>query len=512
MSKFALCFCVALVLILPVTSRAQEWVARYDGPASDWDLASGIAIDETGNVIVTGYSGNGSTARDYATVKYNSSGVEQWVARYNGPNDGNDYARAIAVDNAGYIYVTGFSKGLGTDWDYATVKYDSDGVEQWVARYNGPGDTADYAYAMVLDYAGNIYVTGSSYGAGTGMDYATVKYNSSGVLQWVARYNGLDNMDDEAFALAVDSSLNVYVTGGSQDSVTHYDYATVRYNSFGVEQWVALYNGSADFYDAARAIAIDNAGAIYVTGGIWNLDTQTDCATVKYDTLGNVQWATWYSGFDLGHDQAHAIAVDEAGTVYVTGSSYSLHGHDDFLTVNYDASGVEQWVAFYDGPNNGTDWANEIALDNAENIYVLGWCEVSATDFDYATVKYDTMGVEQWVNRYNGPTSGWDQAQAMVIDNAGNIYVSGGSEGLGTGVDYATIKYSPTGVRESTLEAEKQKQITATIVRGPLQLPEGKECEIFDVAGRTVEASKAQPGIYFIQINGAVVQKIIKIR
>ncbi len=106
--------------------------------------------------------------------------AQGWVARYNGPGNDEDWAYAIALDNSGNIYVTGASWGLTTDYDYATVKYDSSGVEQWVVRYNGLGNVWDYASAIALDNSGNVYVTGRSWGSGTNADYGTVKYDSSG--------------------------------------------------------------------------------------------------------------------------------------------------------------------------------------------------------------------------------------------------------------------------------------------------------------------------------------------
>src|ERR1041384_3987709 len=71
-------------------------------------------------------------------------------------------------------------------------------ARQWVSRYNGPGDGYDYMSAMVIDNSGNMYVCGTSDGSGTGTDIVTIKYNSAGVQQWAARYNGTGNSSDEA--------------------------------------------------------------------------------------------------------------------------------------------------------------------------------------------------------------------------------------------------------------------------------------------------------------------------
>ena len=111
--------------------------------------------------------------------KTSSSGTvtEEWVARYNSPGNGDDVARSVAVDAAGNAYVTGYSYS-GTSSDYATVKYDgATGQQLWVARYNGPSNSYDVAYALAVDAAGNAYVTGVSYGGTSYYDYTTVKYS-----------------------------------------------------------------------------------------------------------------------------------------------------------------------------------------------------------------------------------------------------------------------------------------------------------------------------------------------
>ena len=142
----------------------EAWVARYN--AGSDDLATAMAIDSLGNVYVTGASGSLDTYYDYATIKYNSCGQEEWVVRYNGPADGYDSPLAIAVDGSGNVYVTGGSYDSDTFDDYATVKYNSAGQEQWVARYNGPGIGPDAAVAIAVDNSDNVYVTGTSLGSG----------------------------------------------------------------------------------------------------------------------------------------------------------------------------------------------------------------------------------------------------------------------------------------------------------------------------------------------------------
>ena len=208
----------------------EEWVARYDD--NSVDDATAIAVDSSGNVYVTG--GSFSSGYEIVTIKYNTEGQQQWVARHSGP--GNDYATAIAVDSSGNVYVTGYGENENFDDDYVTVKYNATGQQQWIARYNGEGNLDDNALAIVVDAPGNVYVTGFDTNTGFQTEYATIKYNATGQQEWAARYHGPGNSFDFASALAVDSSGNVYVTGQSLGSSTSDDYATIKYNAAGQEQ------------------------------------------------------------------------------------------------------------------------------------------------------------------------------------------------------------------------------------------------------------------------------------
>ncbi len=422
----------------------EEWVARYDGPANGYDGARAIATDKWGNVYVTGRSYGNGTYDDYATVAYDSLGNRLWAARYDGPANYYDRAHAIATDSAGNVYVTGQSWGSGTSWDYATVAYNPSGKQLWVARYDGPAHSYDYAFAIAIDDAGNVYVTGRSYGSGTGDDYATVAYDSSGNRLWVARYDGPTHGWDWAAAIATDSAGNVYVTGRSPGIRTGYGYATVAYDSSGNQLWVARYNGPANFYDRATAIATDSAGNVYVTGYSWGSGTRSDYATVAYDSSGSQLWVARYDGPANYYDYAYAIAIDKAGNVYVTGESYGGTS-SDYATVAYDSMGNQLWLARYNGPGNGRDMAYAIDTDNAGNVYVTGGSYGNGTYFDYATIAYDPSGNQLWLARYDGPANYYDYGRAIAVDNAGNVYVTGETSGSGTYYDYTTIKYPRPG-------------------------------------------------------------------
>jgi hypothetical protein len=332
-------------------------------------------------------------------------------------------------------------------------------TEEWVARYNDPANGSDAAVAAAVDpVTGNVYVTGGSYaGIFTGFDYATVAYDSNGNLLWAKTYDGpvighALYANDRAVAIAADPSTgNVYVTGWSDRGIgTPQDYATVAYDASGNQLWVARYDGPANGVDlAAGYIAVDpSTGTVYVTGqSDGGSGTSDDYATVAYRASdGHQLWVKRYDGPGNGGDGAKFMAADPStGNIYVTGDSDGgiVTGLDQ-ATVAYDSSGNELWVARYDGPVSGGDFIKAMAADpSTGNVYVTGGSDGSGTDLDYATVAYDASGSELWVARYNGPGNGYDVAFGMAADpSTGNVYVTGESDGSGTGRDYATIKYS----------------------------------------------------------------------
>jgi hypothetical protein len=236
------------------------------------------------------------------------------------------------------------------------------------------------------------------------------------VQAWLQRYGGPGNANDQPKAVAVDGNNNVIVTGAS---------ATIKYAGGGVPLWTNLYGGGSAF-----ALAVDSNNDVSVTGSP---------ATIKYSSAGLPLWTNQYPG-----GIAYSIAVDSSNNVIVTGASSG-----DYATVKYSPTGLPLWTNRYNGPGNGTDRACAVAVDGSNGVIVTGYAYVRAgfpfDDYDYATIKYSSAGLPVWTNRYTRTASSDDEACALAVDRNNDVIVTG-SSGSSSTDDYATIKYSSTGL------------------------------------------------------------------
>jgi Immunoglobulin I-set domain./Beta-propeller repeat. len=424
------------------------WTNLCNGAPGNTASGDSVAVDNAGNVVIGGSFYAGDKRADYLTIKYSGAGAALWTNRYDGQAAKVSVPMAVAVDKDGNILVTGYSfvSVLGGTADYLTVKYTPAGVPVWTNLYNGPDDRDDRANALVVGTNGDVFVTGSTFAPGSTNDYLTIAYSAAGVPLWTNRYGGPGNGDDQALAIALDSNGHVFVTGYSYSgSGPGNDFATVAYSVSGVPLWTNRYNGPGSRDDRANALAVDGSGNVFVTGSSWSttVSSSADYATIAYSAAGAPLWTNRYNGPGNKADVANAIAVDGAGNVIVTGASQGS-GTNDYATIKYSGSGIPLWTNRYNGPANLSDVANAVAVDAAGNIFVTGGSSINVGGFNYATIAYSAAGTPLWTNRYHVPSSS-DTAVAMASDADGNVFVTGSSAGAGN-FDYVTIKYSGTGV------------------------------------------------------------------
>ncbi len=318
---------------------AQLWVRRYNGPASGGDNASTVAVSPDGSaVFVTGFSKRTLTTRrrgnsDYATIAYDAATGAR--LRYNGTGNREDTAASLGVSPSGRtVFVTGTSTGVSSGGDYATVAYNAaTGKQLWVRRYNGPLNSFDAARSVAVSPGrSRVFVTGQSDAHRSLTDYATITYNAAtGQQLWLRRYNGPGNSADDAYSVVVSpAGKKVFVTG---------DSATVAYAAAtGARLWARRDNPCGTGPAEKLSMAVSPAGGkVFVTGWCNGSASEADYATVAYDASTGAQlWVRRYNGPANGNDRAYSVTVSPAaGTVFVTGTSAGAGSGSDYATIAY---------------------------------------------------------------------------------------------------------------------------------------------------------------------------------
>ena len=393
-----------------------------------------MATDKNGNVYITGYTNDTSFNNVNAiTLKYNSSGQFQWAQYY----DSIGYYTKIAIDDFGNSYISGLSsKGL------LIIKYNTQGVLQWNKFYSN----GNWALDIITDNLSNVYMVGLS----NGNRHTTLKYNASGTLLWAAVDSILNGTGYSNIAL--DNAKNVYVTVRGDTTGYASTSNIIKYNSAGIKKWESIYKSNFSLgLSAPTDIKYHPSGFIYLLSNSTNNNNgDGDYVVVKYDTLGNQLWSLPYS-FTSYYDVPKSMGVDKAGNVYVTGNIYPTGGTlDSIATIKISKSGVFKWKRTYSFGFSNLDEASGIAVDSLGFIYVTGQSGGQAYKQNCVTLKYDSLGNQVWVGRYQNTLYSHDIANSISLDKFANVYVSG-TTGDGNSSGILTIKYSnAVGIQELT--------------------------------------------------------------
>lgn len=479
-----------------------EWTARYDGLANWIDKAGDIAVDNQGNVYVTGESSSPFTGYNIATIKYNQTGNEEWVAIWTSTGSFNDKSYSIAVDNNSNVFVT----GVVENDDIVTIKYDSNGNELWAKTYSDSADN-HYYIKMKLTASNNIIISAvrSYWFRSKGLIF--LKYNQNGNLLWDAAYGDNDSSNDYVFDFVMDNSENIYVTG-----LTNYyynpinfltyggDVLALKYSSSGSLLWANNYDSPQNYYEGGSAISIDNNDNIYITGKQDN-NTNTEVITLKYNSSGSRQWVKLYSQSPTSIDAGSKITVGQNQKIYVLGWTSNTPNGANLINLVYDVSGNLQWSKNYITPTNETaSRPAAIVVDNFGNVYGCGFTHGMGGQHDVFIKAYDTQGNDLFEEIYNTTDSASEATMNMVIDNSSSLYLIVNSDTMGGGGrDLLTLKYSNlVGIND-----ENQKKLTSfTLFPNPLTSTstiyidniEHKEIliEFFSALGKSVKYIKTQ--------------------
>jgi hypothetical protein len=418
----------------------ERWVRVFENPQSSDNVsyADAVAVDGNGNAFVAGHfdTTNGS---DFVTIKYSRSGATLWTNYYDGPGHGGDVPAAIALDRKGNVFVTGVTIADTSLSDYVTIAYSNGGLPRWTNFYSGFLYNA--AQAIAVDRKGDVYVTG--YSSGNFFDYVTIKYSNAGVPLWTNSFRAAASFINlPKTALALGKKGEVFVAGTSVNDASFASYATYAYSSEGMALWTNYYNGGSNDSDKASGIAVDNRNNVFVTGTSDKAVGGSDFVTVAYSVAGNPLWTNRFDGPGGGADSAKAIAVNDRGNVFVGGGcALFSDGGPSFGTVAYSRKGSLLWTNIYT-VIGGDDVVTAMGTDSHGNVYVTGYSVNTGTGTDFATIEYSPSGRPISTNRYDGATSNGDIPSSIAIGRHGEVFVSGFSYQTNNAPDMTTIKYS----------------------------------------------------------------------
>lgn len=429
----------------PLTIDPALAYSTYLGGSGN-EEGNSVATDSAGNIYVSGFTDSinfpqvnasqpmlAGGRQDAFVVKLDPTGTQVLYSTYLG-GDGQDNSTGIAVDDAGNVYITGFTDSTDFpvrnalqpakrgEFNAFVVKLDPAGAILGSTLFGG--SASDYASSIAVDSAGNVYFAGiatspdlpvtSAVQQATGgiVDTFVAKIDSSGTRLLYSTYLGGVSMD-VASSIAVDSAGNAYVTGLTSSTdfrtvnplqASHggglFDAFVIKLDPSGTRIIYSTYlGGSGD--DRAFRIAVDSNGSVYLTGDtdsanfpVVNAAQQkpgglSDAFVVKLNASGNqLVYSTYLGGG--GIDGGASIAVDTSGSAYVTGFTASADfptsrppqpifggAYDGFVAKLIPAGAALDYSSYLGG--HGIDSVFGVAADASGNAYVMGVTD--STDF-----------------------------------------------------------------------------------------------------------------------------------
>jgi hypothetical protein len=418
----------------PITPSLPSLNAFTSAGGNGEDLANSITTDAAGNVYITGYFSGSvsfgdtyitstSNSKDIFVAKYNKSGALSWV-KTGGGGFGTDAGTGIAVDNVGNVFITGLFYGkayfAGNEVNainnhtpaYFIAKYNTNGTLQWIKPLvSTEGPVESKSGGITVDKIGNVYVTNVYYGSltlgnntiatsGVGnYDAYITKFSSDGNCQWL-RSMGPIRFSDVSKSVVADDLGNVYIIGNTSQSFQIGNVTTtkkfgfsqnslvVKYDNNGNILWVKTLEAS-DGGIGVKDIIIDSSGNICIVGdygGAISLGSTTlkyslsqDIFIAKYSKNGMLQ-----STLTLGENPynylsaSYCLDVDDLGNTYVVGSHEKYAGSDKdllpkgFFVAKYTVRNTLEWIKPIDETNDYMG-VYDIKVTGLDDILLTGY-------------------------------------------------------------------------------------------------------------------------------------------
>jgi hypothetical protein len=435
----------ALLLAFPHHLSAQtapilEWFRIYDGPAHGVDIETAASLDPAGNFYITGRSSGNTSGQDYAILKYSPEGDELLLIRIDGSANNWDEPTGIIATDAGFV-ITGNSALGSSESTILTMKYDSSGTLEWRRRY--PLDSSYYstAAAIGMDAIGSVIIGGTP-------ALTVVKYSKDGTQEWEKTFRS-DVADVQFLSdIAVSPDGNIYATGAISEEcpegICRYDMVTMKYDSDGNLKWVEFFTVSGNSDEQPVGIALDKSQNVFVVAAAYD-STGENSLIVKYSRDGYLEWIRSFDGTS-SYDNPIGIEIDNKGDVVVAGTTWTTEPFN-YSILKYDTEGELLWSTEYSRAPDTRDFGRGLDVDSSGSIYVSGSSRVGFLGVDTSvTIKLSPTGSLIWSASFLRPDGGLATGTDVLVDHTGNVYVLGGGAGAANGWDFLALKYQQVQV------------------------------------------------------------------
>lgn len=428
-----------------------------------------------------------------------------WTKTFGGP--ANDMGYAVQETSDGGFVIAGWTQSFGAgESDVFLIKTDANGNLQWQKTYGGTEIDKGWSVKQTID--GGYMIAGytNSFGYGDA-DVYVIRTTSQGDTLWTKTYGGtssdcgytLDNASDGGFVVAGGTCS----FGAGND-----DLYVISIDTLGNLVWERTYGGAG--HDNAYSIKQLYDGGYIIAGYTTSFGViGEDAYVVRIDSNGDSLWTQTYG--DTSHDLiSHVESTQDSGFIMI-GFSLSF-AEGDYYVIRTNGNGDTIWIRNFGGEM--TEWGYAIRETDDSNYVCVGWSDsyYPPGGNNIYFLKINHLGDTLWTGLYGGDNS--DAAFDMEITSDGGYIIVGSTDSYGAGgEDVYLIKTEPdVGVEEKKATIDVRKNYATTLFSGPLPLPEGKQCKVFDITGRTVLPEKMKPGIYFIEVDGKIAKKVVKVR
>ena len=415
-----------------------------------------------------------------------------WTRTYGGADlDRGDCVQQTS--DGGYIIV-GSTASFGIYVDIYLIKTDSLGNTIWTQTYGDSG--CDCGHSVKQTIEGGYVIVGSRWDTTGGYEDLAylIKTNSDGDTLWtrtffVAGAQSVQQTNDDGYIFTGQLGGDLYL---------------IKTDSIGSTLWVKVYGGNDIDQGMDVRQTFDNGYIVvgsthsFGAGGydVWLLKTDNNGDTLWTRTCGT-------SNYDFGR----SVRQTFDGGYIIAGTAVP----NGFYLVKTDSVGSISWTQTFAGA--GASYAHCVQQTVDSGYVVAGYTNNwGGGNANFYIVRTNSLGDSLWARAYGDTSDDYGRFVQQTSDG-GYIFV-GQTTSFGAGhYDVWLLKMEPdVGIEEKRVTLFKNNDFGATIFSGPLLLPEDKKCKVFDITGRVVIPDKIKSGIYFIEVDGEIRQKVVKVR